>query len=81
MKQHYRVERIDQTYGEAYWVSVRDEDTARRAVAWNTDAKDATDPAKYECQQDQQKQPPEGFIHRRLNGPLAVQRQLMSRVV
>lgn len=73
-QQHYRLERIDQTDGEAYWVFAPDEDTARRAVAWNTDAKDATDPANYVCKPDQHKQPPEGFIHRRLNGPLAIER-------
>ncbi|MDQ7251638.1 hypothetical protein [Dongia sedimenti] len=72
-EQHYIVVRTDWDDGEAYWVLAPDEDTARRAVAANTDARDATDPTKYQCRPDNNKQPPAGMIYRRLHGPLAVE--------
>jgi hypothetical protein len=65
----------DEANDESYWVAASSGDEARRLLANSVDeARDAEDKEKYECELDNTKSPPEGFIHRRLNGPIAIKR-------
>ena len=51
------------------------EEEARRFVALNVaDAREAVETAKFMCEPDRYKQPPCGFIYRRLSGPVAIAR-------
>jgi hypothetical protein len=70
---YYMVWERDGTSGESYWVSASTPEEARRLVASNIQAAGrAADPAKFDCQVDDGKKPPEGMIYRRLHGPVAV---------
>jgi hypothetical protein len=60
---------------DSYWISAVSKEEARRLVALNIiGAAGVGDPAKFECVLDDTKTPPMGFIHRRLNGPVAIER-------
>jgi len=73
--QHYRVEPLDDPDGDAYWVLASSEEEARRFVALNVaDAREAVKTAKFLCEPDRYKQPPCGFIYRRLSGPVSISR-------
>jgi hypothetical protein len=61
--------------GEAYWLQAESDKDARRLLALNvSEAAGAEDAAKFECHPDKAKSPPAGFIHRRLYGPVAIER-------
>lgn len=73
--EHYRLQPLDDPEGDAYWVLASSEGEARRYVALNVaDAREAVEAAKFMCVPDRYKQPPCGFIYRRLNGPVAIAR-------
>ncbi len=60
---------------DSYWVLASSSDEARRLVAQYIDgASDAEDQSRYEClvADGDRKCPPEGFIHRRLFGPVSI---------
>ena len=60
---------------DSYWVNAESEKDARQLVALNvSDAPGASDPDKFGCELNSQKQPPHGLIYRRLKGPVAIQR-------
>jgi hypothetical protein len=66
--QLFVVYRSDGVSGDAYWISASDEEAARRAVAANTIAKEATSRTKYTCRPDETEQPTPGYIFCRLDG-------------
>jgi len=59
--------------GESYWVEASTSAMARRLVALNVGgADDVRSLKKFDCVFDSSEKPPEGFIHRRLRGPVAI---------
>ena len=59
--------------GESYWVEASTSAMARRLVALNVEgADDVRSLKKFDCVFDSSEKPPEGFIHRRLRGPVAI---------
>jgi hypothetical protein len=70
---HYCIWSKEGDGADAYWVLAGTPREARRLVALNVDgAADAENVEKFECGLSDKKIPPAGFIHRRLNGPLAI---------
>lgn len=70
---HFRIELKDGINTDAYWVGAESPGQARKLVALNiSEASNATDAEKFDCIIDSGKQPPDGFIHRRLHGPVAI---------
>ena len=73
---HFHIWRTDDDHADSYWVQAASEIEARSLVALNvSEATAATDANKFECGLDNTKQPPFGFIHRRLHGPIAIERR------
>jgi hypothetical protein len=73
---YYRVCPKDKDQGDAYWVTARSEEQARRLVALNVEeAREAEDPTKFEAEINGEKQPPFGLIYRRLYGPLTIEKR------
>jgi hypothetical protein len=70
---HYCVWSKDNDAADSYWVLAGTPGEARRLVALNVNgAAEAENIEKFECGLSGKKMPPAGFIHRRLNGPLAI---------
>jgi hypothetical protein len=58
---------------DSYWVKAETAQQACRLVALNiADAAEAIDAGRFDCQVDDSKKPPAGFIHRRLLGPVLI---------
>jgi hypothetical protein len=70
---HYCVWSKNDEGADSYWVLAGTPREARRLVALNVKgAADAENIEKFECGLSNKKMPPAGFIHQRLNGPLAI---------
>jgi hypothetical protein len=68
--------RCDDDDADSYWVGADTPAEARRLVALNVGgARDAEDPMRFDCEPSKRKRPPAGFIHRRLTGPVAIQKR------
>jgi hypothetical protein len=68
--------RSDDDDADSYWVGADTAAEARRLVALNVGgARDAEDPMRFDCEPSKRKRPPAGFIHRRLTGPVAIQKR------
>ena len=77
---YYRVEPVDETNADAYWVAAASETDARELVAMNVpEATQAIDRERFDCCQDSSKMPPPGLIFRRLWEPVTIKHRVPPR--
>ncbi len=63
----------DHTESDSYWILASSSEEARRLMALNiSEAFDARDSDKFECEVNTSKTPPSGLIYRRLCGPVSI---------
>lgn len=68
----YRISIADASNDEAYWISARSEDEARRLVALNARNASRARGRGYLCEVDSTQTPPADMIYRRKNGPISI---------
>ena len=74
----YHISRQEDVDADSYWVCADTKEQARRLIASNIPlAADAENGDIFDCDVDSNasKRPPEGFIHRRLHGPVAIKKR------